>query len=44
MRVYHGGLTQRIAPWDKPITLTAKTFNGRKKIEVVVSPNVVKKE
>jgi hypothetical protein len=44
VRVYHGGLTQRIVPSEKPITLTAKTINGRKKVDVLVSPDIAKKE
>jgi hypothetical protein len=44
VRVYFGGLTQRIASSEAPITLTAKTINGRKKVEVVVPPDITKKE
>jgi hypothetical protein len=42
VRVYHGGLVQRIASWEKPITLTAKTINGGKEVAVVVPPDIVK--
>jgi len=44
VRVYHGGLTQRIASWETPITLTGKTINGGKKVEVVAAPDMAKKE
>ena len=37
VRVYHGGLTQRIACWDTPVTLTARTIDGRKRIAVVAA-------
>jgi hypothetical protein len=42
VRVYHGGLTQRLASWDKPITLTARTIATGKTVEVVVPPDITK--
>jgi len=36
VRVYQGGLVQRVASWDKPVTLTAKTIDSGKTLDLVV--------